>query len=164
MNKGELVSDELVNAVVENVTLNPKNFNRLIFDGYPRTLSQIYNLEKMLKKTKQKISIVLSLTVNKDIISKRINGRIVCTKCLKIFNTYFSPPNSKNHSCEKKYLQKRTDDNYKIILNRLESYLAKTKPIVDYYKKKLNFVEIDGNQNIDKIYNKIRGVLDNIRD
>ena len=164
MNNGELVSDELVNVLIENVISNPKNFNRLIFDGYPRTLPQIYNLEKILKKTKQKIAIVLNLTVNKDIISKRINGRIICTKCLKIFNTYFNPPNSKSHDCDKKYLQKRTDDSYKIILNRFGSYVAKIKPMIDYYKKKVNFVEIDGNQEIDKIYNRIKGVLGNIRD
>ena len=164
MNNGELVSDELVNELIENVISNPKNFNRLIFDGYPRTLSQIYNLEKILKKTKQKIAVVLSLTVNKDIISKRINGRIICTKCLKIFNTYFNLPNSKNHDCDKRYLQKRTDDSYKIILNRFESYITKIKPMIDYYKKKVNFVEIDGNQEIDKIYNRIKGVLGNIRD
>jgi len=149
--------------LIEKIISDPNNFNRLIFDGYPRTISQIYSLEKLLKKSNQKISIVLSLNVDKNIISKRINGRIICSKCFKIFNIYFNPPNSKNHDCEKKYLKKRTDDNSKIILNRFETYLIKTKPILDYYKKKGSLCEIDGNQKIDEIYNKIKGILKNIK-
>ena len=164
INKGELVSDDVVNTLIIKIISDPKNLNRLIFDGYPRTISQIYSLEKLLKKSKQKISLVISLIVDKDIISKRINGRIICDKCSKIFNVYFNPPNSKKHDCEKKYLKKRPDDNSKTILNRFETYVVKTKPILDYYKKRSSLCEIDGNQKIDEIYNKIKGILENIRD
>ena len=163
INNGELASDDVVNVLIEKIISDPNNFNRLIFDGYPRTISQIYSLEKILKKFNQKISIVLSLSVDKDIISKRINGRIICAKCFKIFNVYFNPPNSKNHECDKKYLTKRTDDNSKTILNRFETYVTKTKPILDYYKKKGSFREINANQKIDEIYSKIRDILENIR-
>ena len=107
---------------------------------------------------------MLNLSVDKDIISKRINGRIICAKCFRIFNVYFNPPNSKNHDCGKKYLKKRNDDHSKTILNRFETYVTKTKPILDYYNKKGSFFEIDGNQKIDEIYNKIKGILENIRD
>ncbi len=164
INYGELISDDVVNTLIEKIISDPNNFNRLIFDGYPRTISQIYSLEKLLKKSNQKISIVLSLNVDKNIISKRINGRIICSKCFKIFNIYFNPPNSKNHDCEKKYLKKRTDDNSKTILNRFKTYVIKTKPILDYYKKKGSLCEINGNQKIDEIYSKINGILENIRD
>ena len=136
INNGELVSDDVVNTLIEKIILDSNNFNRLIFDGYPRTLSQVYSLDKFLKKLNQKISIVLNLSVDKDIISKRINGRIICAKCFRIFNVYFNPPNLKNHDCEKKYLKKRADDNSKTILNRFETYVTKTNPILDYYKKR----------------------------
>ena len=164
INNGELVSDDVVNTLIRKIISDPKNFNRLIFDGYPRTISQIYSLEKLLKTFNQKISIVLNLSVDKDIISKRINGRIICAKCFRIFNVYFNPPNLKNHDCEKKYLKKRTDDNSKTILNRFETYVTKTKPILNYYKKTETLCEIDGNQKVDEIYNKIKGILENIRD
>ena len=164
INNGELASDDVINTLIEKIILDPNNFNRLIFDGYPRTLSQVYSLEKFLKKFNQKISIVFNLKVDKDIISKRINGRIICAKCFKIFNVYFNPANSKNHECDKKYLTKRTDDNFKTILNRFETYVTKTNPILDYYKKGQSLCEIDGNQKIDEIYDKIRGILKNIRD
>ena len=164
INSGELVPDDVAYLLIEKIILDPNNFNKLIFDGYPRTISQIYSLEKLLKKLNQKISIVFSLTVDKNIISKRIHGRIICAKCFAIFNIYFNPPNSKNHDCEKKYLKKRTDDNSKSILNRFETYVIKTKPILDYYKKKGSLCEIDGNQKIAQIYNKIKGILGNISD
>jgi len=86
INKGELASDDTVNILIERIISDPNNFNRLIFDGYPRTISQIFSLEKLLKKFNQKISIVLSLSVNKDIISKRIEGRIICAKCFRLFH------------------------------------------------------------------------------
>ena len=164
INNGELVSDDVVNTLIEKIILDPNNFDRLIFDGYPRTLSQVYSLEKFLKKLNQKISIVFSLNVDKDIISKRINGRIICAKCFRIFNVYFNSPNSKNHDCGKKYLKKRNDDHSKTILNRFETYVTKTNPILDYYKKEDSLCEIDGNQNINEIYNKIKGILVNISD
>ena len=164
INKGELVSDDIVNTLIEKIISDPNNFNRLIFDGYPRTISQVHSLKKILKKFNQEISIVLSLTVDKDTISKRINGRIICAKCFKIFNVYFNPANSKNHECDKKYLTKRTDDNIKTILNRFETYVTKTKPILDYYKKNGSFYEINSNQKIEEICSKIKGILENIID
>ena len=164
INNGELVSDDVVNTLIRKIISDPKNFNRLIFDGYPRTISQVYSLEKLLKEFNQKISIVFNLNVDKDIVSKRANGRVICTRCFRIFNVYLNPPNSKNHKCENKYLEKRTDDNSKTILNRYETYVAKTKPILDYYNKKGLLLEIDGNQEIVEIYDKIKGILTNIRD
>ena len=164
INNGELVSDDVVNILIEKIISDPNNFNKLIFDGYPRTISQIHSLEKILKKFNQKISIVLNLSVDKNIVSKRIGGRIICAKCSKIFNIFFNPPNQKNHECDKKYLKKRHDDDYKTILNRLKTYDIKTKPILDYYKKKGFLRDIDGNQKIDEIYNKIKSILVNIKD
>ena len=164
INNGELVSDNVVNTLIRKIISDPKNFNRLIFDGYPRTISQVYSLEKLLKEFNQKISIVFNLNVDKDIVSKRANGRVICTRCFGIFNVYLNPPNSKNHKCDKKYLEKRTDDNSKTILNRYETYVSKTKPILDYYSKKGLLLEIDGNQKIVEIFDKIKGILENIRD
>ena len=164
INNGELVSDDVANTLIRKIISDPKNFNRLIFDGYPRTTSQVYSLEKLLEEFNQKISIVFNLNIDKDIVSKRANGRVICTRCFRIFNVNLNPPNSKNHNCDKKYLEKRTDDNSKTILNRYETYIVKTKPLLDYYNKKGLILEVDGNQKIVEIYVKIRGILENIRD
>tara|TARA_B100002003_G_scaffold219731_1_gene221605 strand:+ start:141 stop:707 length:567 start_codon:yes stop_codon:yes gene_type:complete len=164
INSGKLVSDDVVNTLIRKIISDPKNFNRLIFDGYPRTISQAYSLEILLKEFNQKISIVFNLKVGKDIVSKRANGRVICTRCFRIFNVYLNPPNSENHKCEKKYLKKRADDNSKTILKRYETYVAKTKPIIDHYNERGLLFEIDGNQKIAEIYNKIKGILENIKD
>jgi adenylate kinase len=164
INNGEFVTDDVVNTLIRKIISDPKNFDRLIFDGYPRNIFQVYSLEKLLKEFNQKISIVLNLYLDKDILSKRAKGRIICTRCFRIFNIYLNPPNLKNHKCEKKYLEKRTDDNTQTILNRYETYVRKTKPILDYYNKKGLLIEIDGNQKIVEIYGKIKGILENIRD
>ena len=107
---------------------------------------------------------MFNLNIDKDNVSKRVNGRVICTRCFGIFNLYLNPPNPENHKCEKKYLEKRADDNSKTILNRYETYVEKTKPILDYFNKKGLLIEIDGNLKIVEIYDKIKGILENIRD
>ena len=159
INNGELVPDDVVNVLIEKIISDPNNFNRLIFDGYPRTISQMYSLENLLKKFNQKISLVLSLNIDKNIISKRINGRIICAKCFKIFNVYFNPPNSENHECDKKYLKKRKDDNRETIITRYEEYIQKTKPVLDFYSSRNYFHEIDGSEKIQVITDKIEQIL-----
>ena len=71
INNGELVPDDIVNELIEKIISNSSNFNKLLFDGYPRTLSQVYSLEKVLNKFSQKISVVFSLNVDQDVIVKR---------------------------------------------------------------------------------------------
>ena len=164
INYGSLISDNIVNKLIEKTILNHKNFNKFIFDGYPRTIPQIKSLETLLTKSKQKISVVISLNVERETIIKRINGRIACNSCNRIFNLYFDPPNKENHDCDEKYLIKRSDDNSKVLINRFETYMSKTKPVLDYYKKLGLIKEIDGNRKIDEIYNKISDILANIRD
>ena len=135
INKGDLVSDKLVSKLIEKIISVPKNSDRFIFDGYPRTTTQIHDLEILLDKFKQKISVVLNLHVNIETISKRITGRITCDKCLKVFNIYSNPPSSKNHECEKIYIKKRTDDNLETVFHMFQNYKNKTKPVLDYYRK-----------------------------
>ena len=152
ISSGELVPDDLVNEFIKKIISNPVNFNRILFDGYPRTLSQVYSLEESLKNFNQKISTVISLKVSQDTVLKRITGRVLCSKCSKVFNTFFNPPESSSHLCEKKYLKRRDDDNSETVINRFQTFVIKTKPILDYYKKKECMYEIDGNQKISEIH------------
>ena len=85
LKKGELVSDDIVDNIIKKFISNSNYSNKLIFDGYPRTLKQTYNLDRVLASFKQKISAVFNLKVEKDVILKRISGRITCSKCNKIF-------------------------------------------------------------------------------
>ena len=101
----------------------------MIFDGYPRSLSQAKNLEILLKKTNQKIDLIFFLNVNKETIIKRIEQR--------------------------KILEKRSDDDLITIIKRIDTYMETTKPVLDFYSKNPNFHEIDGSFKIEEITAKI---------
>ena len=159
MEAGSLISDNIINDLITKVISNKKFYSRLIFDGYPRNLKQAENLNSQIKKYKQKISCVLSLNVDKESIIKRILGRQTCVNCGLIFNEYYYPASSKNHSCDPKFLNKRSDDNKKIIINRFETYLNKTLPILDFYKEQNLLHQINGMAKIDQIFDEICGII-----
>ena len=160
--KGNLVPDEIINSLIENILSNKDYYNRLIFDGYPRTLKQAQNLDLLTKKHNQKISVILSLKVDEGDIIKRIQGRRTCSKCGLIFNEYFNPATDENHKCDKSFLQKRVDDTEITLKNRFETYAKKTLPILDYYKNQKLLREIDGNGKINEIYQEIHQIIQSL--
>ena len=159
VDQGLLVSDNIINDLIKNVVSDKNCFNRLIFDGYPRNLNQVRDLDLILKKYKQQIALVLSLKVNQDVVIKRILGRQVCSQCGLTFNEFFNPATRDNHNCDSKFLQKRSDDNDKVIIGRYETYCKETLPILNYYQNKNLLHEIDGMGDIFTIYEEIRGII-----
>ena len=159
MDTGLLIPDNIINDLIAKVIINKKNYNRLIFDGYPRNFTQAKNLDSQIKKYKQKISYVFSLKVDKETIIKRILGRKICSNCGLIFNDYYYPPSNKDHFCDPKFLSKRSDDNEKIIINRLETYLSITLPILDFYKDHNLLHQINGMAKIDQIFDEICDII-----
>ncbi len=157
--KGSFVSDEIINNLIEKILSDKKYYNRLVFDGYPRNLFQAKKLDYFIKKNNQKITCVISLNVDKEIVIKRILGRQTCIKCGLIFNEYYKPSNKNNHSCETKYLIKRSDDNEDVILKRYKTYLDITLPILNHYKKLNLLHEIEGKTGIDEIFVKISAII-----
>ena len=129
MNDGKFVNDEIVNKLIKNVIFDPNKKNKLIFDGYPRSLSQAKNLDNLLNNSNQKIDHIFFLNVNKETIIKRIEKR--------------------------KVLENRSDDDMNTIIKRYDTYMETTKPVLDFYSKNPNFHEIDGTQEIDEITRKI---------
>ena len=129
MNDGKFVSDKIVNKLIENLVSDPKKKNKLIFDGYPRSLSQAQNLEILLKNSNQKIDLILFLNVEKDTILKRLEKR--------------------------KIIENRSDDNFTTIVKRYETYMETTQPVLNFYSQNPNFREVDGNLEIDEITRKI---------
>ena len=159
LDKGDFVADEIIDNIIEKKLINKKINSSLIFDGYPRNLNQAKKLDLLIKKNNTKISCVLILDVSKDTIIKRILGRQTCTKCGLIFNIYFNPATNENHTCEKKFLEKRSDDSENIIMERFETYLNKTLPILEFYKKQNILHQINGAGEINQIYKEISGII-----
>ena len=129
MNEGKFVSDEIVNELIEKIINDPQKKDKLIFDGYPRSLSQAKYLDLLLDKSDQKIDHIFFLNVNKDTIIERIEKR--------------------------KVLENRSDDDTDTILKRYDTYMKTTRPVLDYYSKNLYFHEINGTQEIDQITREI---------
>jgi len=159
ISNGEFASDETVNKLLRQSITNLKFRDRIIFDGYPRNVEQAKNLELILSEFDQTIGHIIFLNVSKDIIEKRIMGRMTCDKCNMTLNEFFNKEQIELHPCGKSFLKKRKDDNFDIVVARYDTYMKTTKPILDFYSKNLNFTEIDGAAEIDQITNKINDVL-----
>ena len=155
IDNGSLVSDEIINTLISKILINIEFSNRLVFDVYPRNVEQAKSLNQLMKNNNQVISCVINLKANKDSIVKRILGRQTCTNCGLIFNEYFRPSTEKNHKCGKSYLTKRTDDNEKTAIHRFQTYIDKTLPILEFYKKLNLLHEINGMDEIDQIFKEI---------
>ena len=129
MKNGKFISDDIVNKLIENLISDPKKKNKLIFDGYPRSLIQAQNLEMLLKNSNQSIDLILFLNVDKDTILKRLEKR--------------------------KIIENRSDDEADTIVRRYEKYMETTQPVLNFYSENSNFKEIDGGLEIDEITRKI---------
>ena len=129
ISKGDFATDDIVNKLIKNIIFDPQKKDKLIFDGYPRSLSQAKNLDLLLDSSNQTINHIFFLNVNKDTIIKRIEKR--------------------------KVLENRSDDELETILKRYDTYMETTRPVLDYYSKNPNFHEIDGTLEIDEITRKI---------
>ena len=137
MNDGKFVSDQIVNTLIENVLLDPKKRGRLIFDGYPRSLTQAENLEQLLKKTNQTIDFIFFLNVNKETIIERIKQR--------------------------KIIEKRADDDLETIIKRYDTYEKSSSPVIEYYKQSNLLKVINGEASISEINSEISGLIEGIK-
>ena len=159
ISKGNFVSDEIVNQLLRETISNLKYRDRIIFDGYPRTIDQAINLDELLNEFNQKAELVISLSVPREIIEKRIIGRVTCEKCNITLNEFFNSREIELHPCGNQHFIKRKDDNLTTVMSRYDIYKKTTQPVLDYLSKNLRFYEIDGTQKIDEITAKIDGIL-----
>ena len=137
MSAGELVSDGIVGSLIENFISNEKYKQKIIFDGYPRTLIQAKNLDLLLKKYNQQIDIVLKLSVSLETVKKRIS--------------------------ERKAQEQRADDNEQIAIKRYQTYEKSSEVVLDYYKKSNLLRVINGEVSISDINSEISGIIETLK-
>ena len=159
ISSGKFASDETVNILLRKSIINLKFRDRIIFDGYPRNVDQAKNLELILGEFNQTIGHIIFLNVSRDIIEKRIMGRVTCEKCHMTMNEFFNKEQIDMHPCGKEFLKRRKDDNLDVVIARYDTYMSVTKPVLDFYSKNENFTEIDGAAEIELITRKINEVL-----
>ena len=137
INSGNLVSNEIVSNLIEKYLSDKTYQNKIIFDGYPRTLIQAQTLNDSLIKYNQKIHIALRLTVSLDTIIKRIK--------------------------ERSALEKRDDDSEEIAIKRYETYEKNIKPVIDFYKQSNLLKDVNGESSIIEINNEISALIESIK-
>ena len=163
VNRGLLVPDEIINAIVEEEMKKDVYKKGFVIDGYPRTLNQVNFLGNLLKKRNIRLNAVINLVVGEEEIVRRLSSRRMCSSCQSIFNLVFNPP-KKNGVCDNcggKIIQ-RDDDKGNVIKERLKVYERQTHDVLKHYKKKGMLTDVDGEQGAEKVFEDIRQILDRL--
>jgi len=159
---GQLVKDEITYQLIEDRLSKDDCKNGYIIDGFPRNLDQAYEYDKILEKLGYKVGNVILINIDKKTLEKRITGRRLCENCNAIYNI-----NDKNNTpkvesicdnCGGKLYQ-RTDDNLESFQTRYNTYLEKTEPIIEHYRKQGVLKEVDGNDTVENIFKKIDEII-----
>jgi len=159
MDNGTLVSDELVVAMIKNKLIEiPEN---VIFDGFPRTITQAEKFVEILSDLNRTLDKVINISLDDTLIEERLAGRLVCKGCGRSYHKLFSKPKNIDicDDCGGDLYQ-RSDDNLESVRNRLEVYHSTTKPLIDYYSKSGILYNLDGNKESRDLFNDIVKVLE----
>ena len=154
ISKGNLVPDDVTISLVENRLGEPDVQKGIILDGFPRTVKQAEELDRILERKGKKVDIVINLTTPEEEIIERIVNRRVCSNqnCKAVYNLILNPP-KKEGICDKcgHELIQRKDDNVETVKSRLKSYFEITSPLVEYYEKKGNLYSTTVSKSINKL-------------
>lgn len=153
MDKGQLVSDEVVNDMVARRLSDPDCDNGFILDGFPRTVRQAELLEETLARSGRKLDAVIYFHAGDELLLKRLTARVSCRKCGAVYNRIFAPPKKESccDRCDGELFQ-RPDDSLKTANDRLQVYYRQTMPLIDYYRKQGMLVEINAEVSIDESF------------
>lgn len=160
MDRGELVPDDVTEAMVEERISRPDVSSGFILDGFPRTLPQAQALTEMMNHMNKRISKVLYIKVSDDKIIQRLSGRLLCRDCQTPYHREFKP-SVKSGECDVcgGELYQRNDDNPQTVLARLKTFHAQTAPLINYYKNEGVLVGIDGERDLATVTESIRQAL-----
>ena len=154
MDRGELVTDEIVIGLIEEQLTAGDVSGGFIFDGFPRTLAQADALNELLSKVDQKLDIVIQMTVDDKVLVNRITGRFTCGICGEGYHEEFKKP-ATHDKCDKcsavGAFKKRADDNEDSLKTRLMAYYKETSPLIGYYYAKGQLQQVDGLNSIDSV-------------
>jgi len=153
MEAGDLVPDTVVNAIVEEALASADGY---VLDGYPRNLEQAEELEGMTD-----LDVVLSLSVGREELIDRLTGRRVCAECGRNYHVDFDPPVEPGvcGECGGELIQ-REDDNRESVENRLDVFAENTEPVIEHYRDHAGFVEVDGEQSPEDVWQDIRRAIE----
>jgi adenylate kinase len=165
MDRGDLVSDDVILAIVSDRLDKPDVAKGVVFDGFPRTPAQAKALDAMLIKRGAKLNAVIEMKVDDEALVKRIVGRYTCAKCGQGYHDEFAKPKKPGicDVCGSTEFTRRADDNEKTVRDRLQVYNKQTAPLVSYYREMGNLHVIDGMADIGKVTQEMSNVLSRVK-
>ncbi|KAB5532127.1 hypothetical protein DKX38_018797 [Salix brachista] len=160
MEKGELVSDDLVVGIIDEAMKKPSCQKGFILDGFPRTVTQAEKLDDMLQKQGAKIDKVLNFAIDDAILEERITGRWIHPSSGRTYHTKFAPPKVPGtDDVTGEPLIQRKDDTAAVLKSRLEAFHKQTEPVIDYYKKKGAVAELHAEKSPKEVTTEVQKVL-----
>lgn len=162
MKAGNLVPDELIIGMIDGRLDQPDCRDGFILDGFPRTVGQAEALDRLLERKGLALNHVISIEVDDDAMVERITGRFTCATCGAGYHEEFQRPKVEGvcDSCGGTTFERRSDDNEATVRSRLESYHAKTTPILDHYAAQGLVRPVDGMASIDAVTEQLRSVIE----
>jgi adenylate kinase len=165
MDRGDLVSDDVILAIVSDRLDKPDVAKGVVFDGFPRTPAQAKALDAMLIKRGAKLNAVIEMKVDDEALVRRIVGRYTCAKCGQGYHDEFAKPKKPGicDVCGSSEFSRRADDNEKTVRDRLQVYNEQTAPLVAYYHGQGNLHVINGMADIGKVTQEMSAVLSRVK-
>ena len=161
MERGELVSYELIVGLIQDRIAQPDCAKGFILDGFPRTVAQAKALDGMLTRGGAKLDRVIEMEVDEKALTERIVGRFSCAKCGAGYHDKFKRPKVEGvcDVCGSKEFTRRKDDNAETVKTRMATYRAQTEPLLPYYRARGILAKVDGMAPMDDVYRQITASL-----
>ena len=164
IDKGELVPDEVTNGIVKERLAKDDVNDGYMLDGFPRNMAQAEALETFGAQLGKPLNCVINIHVDPESLMERLTGRYICRNCGATYHKIFNPTKVEGtcDRCGEHEFYQREDDKPETVKNRLDVNIKMNTPLLDFYKKQGILHEVDGNQDIDKVFADIKAVLDQI--
>ncbi|NBJ70528.1 MULTISPECIES: adenylate kinase [Clostridia] len=161
MDRGELVPDEVTNGIVKERLSKDDCKNGFLLDGFPRTIAQAEALQSLLRDINQSIDYVIHVDVPEEKLVERLTGRRICPTCGTTYHVVYNPP-KEDGICDKdgSSLIQRDDDKPATVKKRLSVNIEQTKPLLDFYDEKGYLVTVNGDQDIDQVFQDIQAKIE----
>lgn len=162
IDNGIFVSEDIILGILKSRIQEEDCNNGYILDGFPRDVSQAESYQKILKEIGKDVGVVIVIDVSLETALKRIAGRVICPKCKTVYSTNSDGVKPKvDGICDKcnEPLVKRVDDSEETYMNRYNTYMEKTYPLIEYYEKQNIVYHVDGNVSVEYTHKQVKEIL-----
>lgn len=164
MDQGKLVPDEVTTGIVKARLQEPDTDKGFLLDGFPRTLAQAESLSQILTELNKQVDAVINIDVDPNVIVDRLSGRFICRSCGATYHKLYNPPKVEDtcDRCGSHDFYQRDDDTPETVKKRLEVNIESSKPILEFYQNENVRFDVDGDRDIDVVFNDVKKIIDKL--